>query len=94
MLCVTNDAHIGKKTGTCINLNEWYVTESVNWCQDKTECTDCNIEMKPATFIDIKKAAKWACVTNIWGNVMLYSIHFWVIINMTDLDNSWNILLQ
>lgn len=44
--------------------SEWvYVTESVNWCQDKTEFTDCNMEIKLSTFIKIKRSAKWACVT-------------------------------
>jgi len=77
----------------CFILNEWYVIESVNWCQHKIECTDCNMEIKPATFIKIKRAAKRACLTNTWGNVILHSIHFWVHINKTEPDNSFNILL-
>jgi hypothetical protein len=31
---------------------------------------ECNMEIKPATFIKIKRSAKWACVTNIWENVI------------------------
>jgi hypothetical protein len=83
-LCVTNDVHTGKMRGRWFILSEWYITKSVNWCQNKMWCIYCNTEIKPATYIEIKRAEKWVSLTNMWGNAILCSIHLWAIINKTE----------